>query len=207
MLGRLVVKLLFKACVPLVAVAGVLTYGVYLKGGDPAGLWKHVATGAFGQAGAMFTQAKDDAAALAGNLSGEGGITGGLMKPDSTTVYTWTDAEGGTHFGTTAPSDISASQITVNPNVNVLAPVELIPAHSETIESGEHLLTGQGSSQVRGGSQNARVAERNRAVQQLESDLGESLPGIGGQLLSSGAAGGNGIDPSQLIRLLQSSGQ
>jgi len=41
---KLVLKLLFKACLPLVAVAGILSYGLYLKGGDPMKMWSSVAS-------------------------------------------------------------------------------------------------------------------------------------------------------------------
>jgi len=43
MLWRIVGKLLFKATVPLLLVLGVLSYGHYLRGGDPGALWKGVA--------------------------------------------------------------------------------------------------------------------------------------------------------------------
>lgn len=206
MLGRLVVKMLFKACVPLVAVAGVMTYGVYLKGGDPAGLWKHVASGAFGKAGDMFTQAKSDATGLAGNLSGNGSAFGESMtKSGSTEVFTWKDASGVTHFGTLAPADISAKKITVDPNVNVIVPVVATKSKEVYDKPSDGFVSGSAPPKTgRSGSRTGGSNEANQSVRQLEAEMGEPLPGVAGQLLSGGGASGNGLDTSQLIRLLQS---
>lgn len=213
MLGRMVAKLLFKACVPMVAMAGVMTYGVYLKGGDPGSLWKHVASGAFGKAGAMFSKAKDDAVGLAGNLTGEGGVSGALTSGSATTeVFTWKDAEGVTHFGTTPPVGISTTTVRVDPNVNVVAPVEA-PEEIRLDEADTRVGALQGLGMPGGGrSQSAGNTSRstggrqvNQSVQELEEQLGGPLPGVAGQVLSSGG-GGNGVDPTQLIRMLQSAG-
>ncbi|MFK7859475.1 MAG: DUF4124 domain-containing protein [Granulosicoccus sp.] len=202
MLGRLVAKMMFKACVPLVAVAGVMTYGVYLKGGDPVKLWTHVGAGAFGQAGDMFSKAKNDAVGLAENLTGGSGEPGGSGATD---VFTWKDAEGVTHFGTTAPTGVNAETLSVNPNINVLTPVSAPPARVESRRNGSEFAAGLGEPHNSGIGSHA--GQDHSSVRALEQDMGEPLPGVAGQLLSNGAASGNGVDAAQLIRLLQSAGQ
>ena len=124
MLARLVGKLLIKACIPLVMVAGVMSYGVHLRGGDPAALWGHVAGGAFDKAGSMFTKAKNDAAGVAGKLAqtaNNSSLSGG--DTGHTQVFKWVDDAGVTHFSSAAPEGINARSISVDPNTNVLAPV------------------------------------------------------------------------------------
>lgn len=205
MFGQLVAKLLLKACVPLVAVAGVMSYGVYLKGGDPGALWRHVGSGALGQASGMFTQAKGDAASMVDKVADTVGVAG--AAPSSTKLFTWKDASGTTHFSSIAPDDVNAQAITVDPNVNVVAPVPVArvankPANTMTVQGQKRL----GSVDERS---NAATSQRHRpdpAVQQLEAELGGPLPGFAGQILSSGGGKG-GLDANQLIRLLQSSGQ
>lgn len=215
MLGRMVVKLLFKACVPLVAVAGVMSYGVYLRGGDPAGMWKHVASGAFGQIGSTLSKAKTDVAGMAGSLANNTGLQSAGAGRDTTTVFTWKDANGTTHFGTSAPGDVAASTLTVDPNVNVLVPVSAPPPVEQEFQErfGTHdtgvvpQLDPTSSGQGRAGQQSARASSGSSSVQKLESEIGGPLPGIAGQILSSGGSGSNGADPGQLIRLLQSVGK
>lgn len=206
MLGRLVVKLLFKACVPLVAVAGVMTYGVYLKGGDPAGLWKNVASGALGTAGDMVSKAKTDVTTVAGNLSGDKQSAG-----RNTDVFTWKDDDGVTHFGTSRPEGTQATKLSVNPDVNIVVPViadrSLPDADGVRDQQAALPARNQASRNSKAGAQTARQTQLDQSVRQLESDLGQPLPGIGGQLLSGGAANGNAMDPAQLIRLLQSANQ
>ncbi len=212
MLGRLVVKLLFKACVPLIAVTGVMTYGVYLRGGDPAAMWKHVASGAFGQVGATLSKAKNDAVGVAGDLASNTGLSSNSSRSGTTQVFTWKDAQGVTHFGTSAPDDAIASTVTVDPNVNVVVPVAAPATYQRDAQRQPH-ATGQtgrsdyaSSAQREASGRSGGGSSANRAVEQLESELGEPLPGIAGQILSNGASGGNRVDPSQLIRLLQSEG-
>lgn len=177
MLVRLVGKLLFKASIPLMLVVGVMTWGVYLKGGDPAKLWEHVAGGAFDKAGGMLLRAKSDAAGIAGNLAQNvrnSPFAG--SHADQTQVFKWVDADGVTHLSSVEPQGIDARRISVDPNTNVLAPV--------LAESGP-----------------------SQAVNEPESQNVEPLPGVAGQLLPSGAAREEGLDATQLIRLLQTNGQ
>ncbi len=68
MLWRLIAKLMFKACVPLILIAGVLTYGFYLRGGDPGALWKGIAGRASDQVVNLFSGMGDDASRAASAL-------------------------------------------------------------------------------------------------------------------------------------------
>lgn len=212
MLARLVGKLLIKACIPLVMVAGVMSYGVHLRGGDPAALWRHVAGGAFDQAGAMFTKAKNDAAGVAGNLA-RSANNSSLSGEDAghTQVFKWVDDAGVTHFSSAAPAGIDASSISVDPNTNILAPVVTpVVVHDEGspgehgTSSGRALQAASPDHRQGNGSAGSGVSQ---AVRRHESQTGEPLPGIAGHLLSGGAAGENGLDAAQLIRLLQSGNQ
>jgi len=209
MLTRLVAKLLFKACVPLIAVAGMATYGVYLKGGDPASLWKHLASGSIDQAANLFTKARDDAGDLATKLTA---ADNSHSSSGRTQVYTWVDENGQKHFGTTAPAGMSAQLMSIDPNVNVLAPVRAPTQPSQSNAFQSRVNTGQRSevTDTRQGSAAHATASGStqsaQAVRQLEEEMGEPLPGIAGKILSTGRGSGNALDPSQLIQLIQSAG-
>jgi len=47
-LTKMILKLLFKAMVPLICVAGFLSYGLYMKGGDPMAMWSKIGGGMLG---------------------------------------------------------------------------------------------------------------------------------------------------------------
>ena len=131
MLGRLVAKMMFKVFVSLLMLAGVISFGLYLTGGNPVSLWKAVAGGAIDQAGELFIDAKGSAADLASGLGTSvasahsivGGENSRLGRGSSTEFFVWKDKQGVTHYDITAPAGISADTITVNPNVNVVAPI------------------------------------------------------------------------------------
>jgi len=190
MLWRLVARILFKASVPLLAIAGVLTYGVYLRGGDPAALWGSVAERGLAQFDKLFAGVQDDASRAADAI---GRSAAGLSSsPDSagrTTVFTWQDADGLTHYSTERPDGVMAGTVSVDPNVNVLAPVRAPePEPSAAVAS-----TGTSEGVV--------------------STPGGELPGVAGQVLATrepaqasrdGADPGAGLDPAQLLRMLQS---
>ena len=131
MLGRLVAKMIFKVCVSLLTLAGVMSFGLYLTGGNPVGLWKTVAGGAFDQVGELLIDARGSAADLASGLGTSvasahsivGGDNARVGRGSSTEFFVWQDEQGVTHYDTAAPAGISADTITVDPNVNVVAPV------------------------------------------------------------------------------------
>ncbi len=183
MLWRLIAKLMFRACVPLILLAGVLTYGFYLRGGDPGALWKGIAGKASDQAASLFSNMGDDASRAAGALTrGAAAATGTETENGLTTVYTWKDASGVTHYSSAEPAGVSATSVSVDPDANVLAPVAA-PPRTSGLDSGAE-PTGEPDGQ---------------------------LPGVAGQVLSTrsdrqgggdGAAGAT-LDPAQLLRMLQ----
>lgn len=120
MLWRIVGKLLLKATVPLLLVLGVLSYGHYLRGGDPGALWKGVAdSGASRFVGALngtLDGAKRGAGAAVSSMRSDSAEGEAGEKSE---VFTWQDADGVTHFSQTAPVGVSARAVTVDPNVNV----------------------------------------------------------------------------------------
>lgn len=219
MLLRMVGKLLFKAALPLVAVAGVLTYGVYMRGGDPGALWKGALAGTVSQASTLVSGLKNDATRAAGALSMPGDVSSGAQSSSGgelTTVFTWQDAQGVTHYSSTEPVHLQASTVTVDPDVNVLAPVRA-PQQARQSESDPDELDGAGqrvstSSLAGNGESGARQhtarsgagsQQSNADIQEVTEQLGGTLPGVAGQVLSTRGEGGGALDPSQLIRMLQ----
>ncbi|MFK8080258.1 MAG: DUF4124 domain-containing protein [Granulosicoccus sp.] len=216
MLGQLVGKLLIKAFVMVLIMAGIMTYGIYLRGGDAGGVWKKLASGAIDNIGNSLSRTKNDAVGLAGNLTGGADASDGLLTgAQKTEVYTWKDAEGVTHFGTAAPLDVTARSLTVDPNVNILAPVaarELNDVRDESRNTRNAGPTGMpqpalANDSGKSRSRDSRSSQIDQSVKNLEEEMGGPLPGFAGQILSSGAANGNGTDPAQLIRLLQSASE
>jgi len=221
MLLRLVGKLLFKATVPLVALAGVLSYGSYLRGGDPAALWKGAVDSSLAQVQNVFAGLKSDAIQAAGAVSsttqglraGLAGSDQGGAKEDLTTVFTWQDARGVKHYSTVKPDHLRVSTVTVDPDVNVLAPVRRPPMvrRSATAEPGEVSMGATSRKGAPSASSNSpellqhRGSQQNAAeLQELTEQLGGSLPGVAGQVLSTSSGGDAGVlDPAQLIRMLQ----
>ena len=226
MLWRLVAKLMFKAMVPLIAVMGVFSYGVYMRGGDPSVMWKNIASGSVGRVTGIFSGLQNDASRAVGTLSSKASGDGAAGKLESTEVFTWQDAQGVTHYSTSAPASITAQTVTVDPNVNVLAPVrapvrapvivqtERDRRNSHQSEAGAVDASGsrrsgggQTSNQRNGGRQTGSNAD-SAAIADVKSELGGTLPGVAGQILSGQSGGGSGqaMDSSQLIRMLQSAG-
>ena len=173
MLWRLVAKLLLKAMVPLILVAGVFSYGVYMRGGDPSVMWKPIAVGGVDRVAGIFSGAQDGASRAVGALSGKasGDTTAG--KLERTEVYTWQDAGGVTHYSSSAPSSGTAQTVIVDPNVNVVAPLR-----APAIVQAE------------------QVRRRSSQSEARSVDAFDTRPGDSGQ----------GLDSSQLIRMLQSTG-
>ncbi len=133
---RLVFKVLFKACLPLVAMVGFLSYGLYMKGGDPAGLASKV----FGNMLSDMKSTASDATQSAKSLTP---AMPGAASASHTQVYKWVDENGVTHFGSNAPDNGVASKVTINNNANVVASVRdrRQPEVTETA-SGQPLVEG-----------------------------------------------------------------
>lgn len=136
MVWRILGKLLFRTTVSLVLVLGVLSYGHYLRGGDPGSLWKNIA----GNGAQRFV------GVLNGSLDGlkrgadasVAALRSGVRSSEAAgkaVIFTWQDADGITHFSQTAPSGVTSRTVTIDPNVNVLAPVRA-PSIGETETPG-----------------------------------------------------------------------
>ena len=219
MLWRLVAKLMFKAMLPLIAVAGVFSYGIYMRGGDPSLIWKKLGSGSVERAAAMFSGVQNDASRAVGALSSAAAGESEAGKREHTEVFTWQDADGVTHYSTSAPASITARTLSVDPNVNVVAPVQApvrVQTEQEWRQSNQSAAGAAHGTNQRGSGQTAshggarRTGGNTDATDRatVENELGGSLPGIAGHILSgpSGDSTGQGMDPSQLIRMLQSAG-
>ena len=126
MFWRMLGKLLFKTIASLALVLGVLGYGYYLRGGDPAALWKNIAGEGASRIVGVLNGPLDGlkrgaGASVAALRSGVGGA-GDDDAAGKAEIFTWQDADGVTHFSQTAPTGVTSQTVTVDPNVNVLAP-------------------------------------------------------------------------------------
>jgi len=111
MLTKIVLKLLLKATIPVVIIAGVMSYGMYMRGGDPAGLFRQLA-------GNSMQSVKS-------SIQGAGNSLESLSPVDlpgsKTTVYKWVDENGNTQFGSAAPEGVQATAKTYDNNANLMA--------------------------------------------------------------------------------------
>lgn len=181
MLLKIITKLLFKATLPLIMVAGALSYGLYARGGDPGALLGSIGAGIGNQISTSVSSASQNAQSVlsragenARNAIAQTGNTDTTLEAASgqVQIYTWKDADGITHYSSEPTQNSSSLQtITVNPNVNVLAPVRA-PVASKPADN--------------------RAAGGNVSVKSSQNN--------------AGAAGANAIDPTTLIHLLQSQG-
>jgi len=83
MLTKMIAKLMLKACIPLVLVTGAVSYGHYVRGGDPAALFGGIASGALNSMKAAVTNTARDATKTVSSLkpgesNTEGGTGGGI---------------------------------------------------------------------------------------------------------------------------------
>ena len=111
MILRLLLKIGFKACLPLAATLGIIFYMSYMNGGDPVNSARKVlaqsGSGAAGQPGAL-ARMKGSVAGTFDAIFGDSGptVAAALSKQqDSPEVYRWEDAAGSTHYGTHPPVD------------------------------------------------------------------------------------------------------
>lgn len=111
MFTKMVFKLLFKATIPLVMVAGVVSYGMYSSGGDPAALFKKLA-------GNSMQSVKSSIHGAGDSLESMSPVA---LPGSKTTVYKWVDENGNTQFGSAAPDGINATAKTYNNNANLMA--------------------------------------------------------------------------------------
>jgi len=182
MLLRLILRLSFKLSLPLVAILGVLSYGHYMRGGDPGALWRSMAGGAGDRLASLWGSTRNSA----GNVSRAAGRLGDGTDAATTEVWTWKDENGVTHFGSQAPANTHATSITVNNRTNVLSPIQ--DTHKSNPEASG-FQTPTNSAQTAGTPAAATP-----------------LPGMGGIALSSEMGAGKlpeGVDLNALIRAVQ----
>lgn len=214
MLLRILAKLLFKATIPLFLIAGIFTYGYYMKGGDPASLWAGAGSGVMKQLSSLFSGVKDDASRAAASVSQVAGDGLGAVNSDKSVnrkVYTWTDADGVTHYSSVAPNGTQSATVSVNPDQNVMAPIK-VPKVPEVVknESVSKVKVTQNKSKPGASSdfsdlQGEASDYADPEVQDVADQLGGELPGVVGKILSSQSGDGAGsINPKQLIKMLQS---
>ena len=136
MLWRLLGKLLFRTMASLVLVLGVLSYGHYLRGGDPGSLWKNVAGDGAQRIVGVLNGSLDGLKRGAGDtFAAMRSGAGSEETAGKAVIFTWQDVDGVTHFSQTAPTGVVSRTVTIDPNVNVLVPVQQ-PLSSETETSG-----------------------------------------------------------------------
>lgn len=125
MLTKLVFKILFKALVPIVCLVGIMSYGLYMQGGDPAALFGKIAGGAFNN---MKSSVKD----AGQSVQNAGKVATGNNK---TTVYKWVDENGVTQFGSAPPEHGSSETLTLKDNYKGVAPAT---AKTQTAQPAQH---------------------------------------------------------------------
>lgn len=115
----MIFKILLKATIPMVIIAGVMSYGMYTRGGDPAGLFKKLL-------GSSMQSAKSSIQGAGDSLES---ISPVAKSANKTTVYKWVDENGNTQFGSAPPEGINATAKTYNNNANLMAatPVQKRP--------------------------------------------------------------------------------
>ena len=185
-----------------------------MKGGYPAAMWKNAGSGFVAQLGSMFSGVKDDASRAAATVSqaAENGL--GSVSPasgSSREVFTWKDADGVTHFSSVAPNGEQSTMMRVNPDQNVLAPIE-VPKAAEVVKN-DSVRTVKTSESDSIASRSADASDTRNdvegysdpAVQEVADQLGGDLPGVVGKILSSQSGDDSGtLNPNQLIKMLQS---
>ena len=120
MLARLVLKILFKACLPLVAVFGIMSYMFYLQGGNPGAVLSKVIGGIAGKARQSVQQAGQSLDSI---KPGE--------ESSISEVHTWVDEYGVTHYSSRAPVDAQSTTLRVNSNANVVTSTPMPKPESE----------------------------------------------------------------------------
>jgi len=102
MVVRLVLKFAFKACLPVLAMVGIMSYMYYLQGGDPKAVLTKVTGGIFGQARDSMNQAGRSLDSISLDSLKPGG------ESSVREVHTWVDANGVTHYEYTAPAGVES---------------------------------------------------------------------------------------------------
>jgi len=194
MLWRLILKLMFKVSLPLVALVGVMSYGHYLQGGDPAAIWRTIGGGAMAKASNMFGNARDGVTGLGQKVANAGDLSDGTILPSTTTqIYTWTDANGQTHYSQSAPPNQQSTVMNVDSTTNVLV------GFSESNRPVPDFEDNQGSGDIARG-------DPWRDEQGNTPTGDQRMPGMAGMVSGGQKPGDNpaeGVDVQALMKLLQ----
>ena len=201
MLSRLIARLLFKAVLSLAMLLGVASYGLYLTGGDPKAVWRRVASGTIGSVG-------ESVGGIGERVSRALDTSRGHESPVGQ-VWTWRDGNGLVHYASTPPAGVAATALSVDPDVNVLAPVRTRAPHGPYEVSGGDQALMHASGQPRtgatlGGSAGPQGGGRGPAGRG-EGGLDEPLPGIAGAIARA-RGDAPAPDPAKaeaLLRMLQ----
>lgn len=131
MLTKMIFKMLFKAMIPFVMIIGVISYGMYTRGGDPAAFFGNLA----GNVGNPFQSVKNSVQGAGDSLQALSPVD---MPSSKTTIYKWVDEYGNTQFGSTPPDGVNATSKTYNNNANTMAatPVQKPVAASTEQQAG-----------------------------------------------------------------------
>jgi len=108
---KLIFKLLFKATIPIVCVIGVMSYGFYMKGGDPGAVFAKIVD-------KTVQNAKSSVKSAGSSVQSAAPVKAASSK---TTVYQWKDENGVTVFGERAPDDMASKTLVINNNENVVS--------------------------------------------------------------------------------------
>jgi len=216
MLFKMIGKMLFKLSIPLFLVAGVVTYGTYSRGGDPAAMWKGFGAGVMNQFAVLSSNVQEDASKVAGAVAGVAGdlgldnVSGGSSGgPNRTKIFTWKDANGVTQYSNVAPVGHESQTLRINPNQNVMDAVKApkVAVGDEQNDQKRITVVGQSDDGVSVRQRDRRRNEGNfndPGVQEVANQLGGTLPGVAGQVLSNQSSGSTGgLDPAQLLNMLK----
>jgi len=216
MLFKMIGKMLFKVSIPLVLVAGVVTYGTYSRGGNPTAMWKGFGAGVMNQFAVLFSNVQEDASKAANAVSGVTGDLANVSRGSSgdsarTQVFTWKDANGVTQYSNVAPVGHDSQTLRINPNQNVMDAVKAPKVAVADERDDSKRITVVGGQSDDGVSVSQRDRRRNEGnfndpgVQEVADQFGGTLPGVAGQVLSNQSSGSTGgLDPAQLINMLKS---
>lgn len=204
MLSRMIARLLLKVGLSLGILLGIASYAHYLMGGDPGALWRRVAGGAIDGAADSFGELRGRVRAPVAALAG-----GGADTPRRDSLWTWRDANGVTHYASERPAGVDAARITVDPDVNVLAPTRAPEPPGARSAGGAPSRGDPGSPAGVGAPLGAAAAAAGggavRGTSRRDSADDEALPGIAGAVLRA-RGDAPAPDPAQaeaLLRLLQ----
>ena len=203
MLSRMIARLLLKVGLSLGILLGIASYAHYLMGGDPGSLWRRVAGGAIDGAADSLGELRGKVRAPVAALAG-----GGADASRRDELWTWRDANGVTHFASERPAGVDATRITVDPDVNVLAPTRA-PESPAARSAGGGTSGGAAGTAVTGGlpfgAASGAAADGSSQRERGDAGAGEALPGIAGAVLRA-RGDAPAPDPAQaeaLLRLLQ----